>query len=388
MNAQTKNSLAVGIIGCGNISEAYMKLAPLFRGIHVVACADISADAAKARADQFGLKAMSVDDILETDEVNIIVNLTIPSAHFDISRRAIESGKHVYSEKPFVLSLDEGEALKKLANEKGVRIGSAPDTFLGGSHQLARRLIDDGKVGRITSGTAHVMSRGMEHWHPNPDFFFLEGAGPVLDIGPYYVTELIQLIGPVKRIMAMSSTPSPERTILSEARRGEKIPVETPTTIHALLEFENGAIVTLGTSWDVREHGHGHIELYGETGTIHLPDPNFFGGDVVVMTNTDERTELEPDNHPFGRENVETGDGRHVANYRTAGLADMATAILENRPHRCSLELALHAVEVMTSILQAGETGEAITLSTSCERPEPLTAEQAAHLFLPEEEAA
>src|SRR5690606_2286499 len=159
----------------------------------------------------------------------------------EISKRGIDAGKHVYSEKPFVLSVEEGKALAALAKEKGVRLGSAPDTFLGGAHQLARHLIDSGAIGKVVSGTCHVMSHGMEHWHPNPDFFFKPGAGPVLDVGPYYVTNLIQLVGPVKRVCALASTPTKERTILSEPRRGQKIIVETPTTIHAVMEFENGA---------------------------------------------------------------------------------------------------------------------------------------------------
>ncbi|WP_274426940.1 Gfo/Idh/MocA family protein [Chelativorans sp. YIM 93263] len=372
--------LGVGIIGCGNISEAYMKLSPLFRGIEVRACADMNAAAAETRAKEFNLRADTVENLLAADDIDIIVNLTIPAAHYEISKKAIEAGKHVYSEKPFVLTVEEGKALAALAKEKGVRVGSAPDTFLGGAHQLARHIVDSGAVGEIVSGTCHVMSHGMEHWHPNPDFFFKPGAGPVLDIGPYYVTNLIQLIGPVKRVGALASIPARERTILSEPRKGEKISVETPTTIHAVMEFANGAIVTLGASWDVWHHKHANMELYGEKGSLHVPDPNFFGGELIV---TDEKKVVDTPKwqHPLSVANQEGKDGKALANYRAAGLADMALAIIEGRPHRCSQEMSLHAIDVMTSILRSGELGSFVNLTTTCERPAALDIESARELL-------
>lgn len=374
-------NLGVGIIGCGNISAAYLELAPLFRGIEIRACADIDMNAANARAAEFGIRAESVDGLLADDDIDILINLTIPAAHFEVSKQILQAGKHVYSEKPFVLSVAEGEQLAEIAAEKNLRVGSAPDTFLGGAHQHVRHIVDSSAVGKITSGTAHVLSHGMEHWHPNPDFFFKPGAGPVLDIGPYYITNLIQLIGPVKRVGAISATPSPTRTIQSEPRRGETIPVETPTTIHALLEFANGAAITLGTSWDVWSHGHHNMELYGEDGTVFVPDPNFFGGDVRITSRADQAQNATGYDHPFAVPNQQHGDGM-MANYRAAGLADMAIAVQEGRPHRCSLELALHAVDVMTSILESGETGKFVDLKTSCERPAPLRPEDAAALLI------
>ncbi|MEC9342629.1 MAG: Gfo/Idh/MocA family oxidoreductase, partial [Pseudomonadota bacterium] len=341
------STLGVGIMGCGNISAAYMTLAPLFRGIEIRACADILPEAAKARADEFGLRAETVEGMLASDDIDIIVNLTIPAAHFEVGKMAIAAGKHLYSEKPFVLSVREGKALASAAEKRGLRIGSAPDTFLGGAHQFARHLIDKGAVGRITSGTCFVMSHGMEHWHPNPDFFFKPGAGPVLDIGPYYITNLIQLIGPVKRVTALASTPSPERVITSKPRHGEKIAVETPTTIQSLLEFESGATIMFGASWDVWKHGHSNMELYGEDGTLWVPDPNFFGGNLALTKKAEPVKKLPKWDHPFSVPNQKHGDGM-AANYRAAGLADMALAIQQDRPHRCSLDLALHAVDVMT----------------------------------------
>jgi len=369
-------TLGIGILGCGNISAAYMRLAPLFRGIEVRACADLNEAAAKARAEEFGLRAETVDGLLAAADIDIIVNLTVPAAHFEVSKNVLNAGKHVYSEKPFVLSVEEGKALAAIAEPKGLRIGSAPDTFLGGAHQLARHLIDEGAVGKITSGTCFVQSPGMEMWHPNPDFFFQPGGGPILDLGPYYISNLVQLLGPVKRVCAMSSSGSEYRTITSEPRNGEKIRVETPTTIHAVLQFRSGAQITYCASWDVWQHGHSNMELYGRDGTLHVPDPNFFGGEIRVTDKGSFVNVSEAWNHPFAKAN-----DRGHANYRTAGLADMAQAILENRPHRCSLEFALHAVDVMTAILASGESGRFIDIATTCERPAALDPEAARALL-------
>ena len=369
--------LGVGIVGCGNISAAYFSLAPLFKGIKVMACADINPAAAKARAKEFGVRAeATVEDLMKAKDVDIVVNLTVPAVHYAISRQALDAGKHVYSEKPFVLDVKEGLDLKKRADRQGLRVGSAPDTFLGGAHQQARHLVDSGAVGRITGGTCHVMSHGMEHWHPNPDFFFLPGAGPILDLGPYYITNLIQLIGPVKRVTALTSTPSKERTIGNGPRLGEKVPVKTPTTIHAIMEFESGAVVTFNASWDVWQHGHSPMELYGEDGTLHVPDPNFFGGELGLTKQDKPVKKLPKSQHAFGVPNQKHARGM-MANYRTAGLADMALAIAEGRPHRCSLDMALHAIDVMTGILKSGETGKFVAMRTTCERPEALGAKQA-----------
>lgn len=372
--------LGVGIVGCGNISAAYMRLAPLFRGMKITACADIDMEATAARAEEFGLRASTVAELMDASDIDIVVNLTIPAAHFEVSDRALEAGKHIYSEKPFVLSVKEGKALARKAARKGLRIGSAPDTFLGGAHQQARHLIDSGAIGRVTSGTAFVMSHGMEHWHPNPGFFFRPGAGPVLDVGPYYVTNLIQLVGPVTRVAALAATPSTTRTISSQPRAGQRIRVETPTTLQALLEFDSGATVMFGASWDVWNHEHGHMELYGEEGTIFVPDPNFFGGEVRMTRAGRPARRLPKFNHALGIPNQKHGQGM-MANYRAAGLADMALAILEDRPHRCSLELALHAVDVMTAILKSGEGGRFVSMTTTCDQPAPLDPRQARALI-------
>lgn len=364
--------LGIGIIGCGNISTTYLALAPLFNGIEIRACADLNMAAAKARADEYSVRAETIEQLMAADDIDIIVNLTIPEAHYSVTKQILEAGKHAYSEKPVVLTLEEGKELRDLAAQNGLSVGSTPDTFLGGAHQQARAHIDSGAAGKITSGTAIVMSHGMEHWHPNPDFFFQPGAGPVLDVGPYYIANLINLLGPVKRVAALTSMASKTRTIASEPRAGETIPVDTPTTIHALLEFEQGATITMLSSWDVWAHQHSAMELYGTGGSVYLPDPNFFGG--VVSAGGAEFSEVVPLpdwDHPFSVNNQEeNGVGR--ANYRAAGLADMAMAIMDGRDLRCSLERALHAVDVMTSILKSGETGEFIAMSTTCTRPAAL----------------
>lgn len=372
--------LGVGIIGCGNISTTYFSLSPLFKGLKVLACADINMEAARLRADEYKVKAQTIDELLANDELDVIVNLTIPDAHFPVSKRILEAGKHVYSEKPLVLTLEQGEELRRIAKEKGLAVGCAPDTFLGGAHQLARKFIDDGGVGRITSGSCHVMSPGMEMWHPNPDFFFLPGGGPILDLGPYYIANLINLIGPVKRVGALTSMASETRTITSQPRNGEIIPVKTPTTIQALLEFVSGATITLTASWDVWSHRHANMELYGTEGSLYVPDPNFFGGTVEASGRDKDIKPLENWAHPFGIANQESPSGPR-ANYRTAGLADMAASLIDGRDARCSLDRTLHGVDVMTSILKSGAENRFIDLTTTCTQPAALGIEEAQALL-------
>lgn len=366
----------IGIIGCGNISTAYLQLAPQFRKLNITACSDLDASAAKAQADIFGIKGQSVDALLADSSIDLVLNLTVPSAHKEVSTRVLQAGKHVYSEKPFVLSLEEGQALQKLAEKHELRIGSAPDTFLGGAHQLARELVDSGRAGKIIGGSCHFMNHGMENWHPNPDFFYQPGAGPMLDMGAYYIGNLVQLIGPVKRLMAMSSSPFSTRTIGNGPREGESVPVDTATSIHVLLEFCNGAQITLGLSWDVWQHEHNRIELYGTDATLHVPDPNFFGGELRLAKGTED--ELITPEHPFSKLNFTDNKGNIVANYRGAGLADMVDAIATGRDHRCDDKLAMHVIDVMTSAMRSSDNQEAVTITTTCERPAALTADLAA----------
>lgn len=372
----------VGIMGAGNISAAYLRLAPLFKNLEVRAIADVIPEAAKKRAEEYKVAAQTPDELLKNSELDVIVNLTVPAAHFSVSKDILSAAKHAYSEKPFVLSVEEGIQLKALAAEHNLRVGSAPDTFLGGAHQQARSIIDSGKLGRIGSGTMHVMSRGMEHWHPNPDFFFQPGGGPILDLGPYYITDLISLAGPIKRVTAFTGMARAEREVTAEGPfKGTFIKVGTPTTIHAILELHSGAIVTLGASWDVASHGHHNIELYGTEGSVYVPDPNFFNGDVTIADKAGTKEKVAPWDHPFGIANQGLDTPTPRANYRNAGLSDMLDAFETGRHARCDLDVALHAVDVMTSILRAGETGQVITLQTTCERPAALGPDEARALL-------
>ena len=372
----------LGIIGCGNISETYFKLAPLYANVEIVACADVVPAAAKARAGQFGVRALSVDQLLKDDEIDGAINLTVPDVHYQVTHQILSAGKHAYSEKPLALSYKDAKKLVTEADKRGVKLGAAPDTFLGGGGQTARKLIDSGAIGTVVSGTAHVMSRGMEHWHPNPSFFFKPGGGPVFDIGPYYITTLVSLLGPVRRVAAMAKKGLAERIVTSQPRYGERIKVTTPTTINAVLEFDSGAQVTLGTSWDVWRHGHANpIELYGTDGSMLVPDPNFFGGRVATTDKGGDYSETDTSDAPFGADNWPWPPAPATrANYRMLGVADLIDAAAKDREPRCSGRLAAHVVEVMESILASAVDRNFVKLRSTVDRPAPLTAADARRL--------
>lgn len=372
--------LGVGVIGCGNISGRYMQYAKMFPGIEVIACADRVDEIAAKQASENGLRHDSVDALLAADDIGLVINLTIPEAHYDISLSALSAGKHVYSEKPLSATFDLGRKLIEEADRRGLRVGAAPDTFLGAAGQTARSVVDDGRIGDIVGGSCHIMSHGAESWHPSPDFLYQAGGGPVFDMGPYYVTMLVNLAGSVASVSATSATPFATRTIGSEPRKGEKITVETPTTLHSVLEFESGAAVTFSASWDVWRHEHNNIEIYGETGSMLVPDPNFFGGDVRITELDGDFTAVADGGHPLGRGNRETKKGM-AADYRTSGVADMAAAIAAGRPHRCSGELALHVLEVLEGILRSAEQRRPVEMTTRCSRPAAFDAAAAMELM-------
>jgi predicted dehydrogenase len=355
--------VGIGLIGTGNISEAYLKGAASFPVLRIVACADANPDIARAKAATWGIEAVSVADLLADPRIDIVLNLTTPQHHVDVGLQALAAGKHVYSEKPLAIDMAQALRLVAAAKEAGLRVGSAPDTFLGGSHQTARAAIDAGAIGEVVAGSAFMMVPGHEIWHPNPDFYYRPGGGPMLDMGPYYLTCLVNLLGPVASVSGAATASYATRTIGSGPRAGEVFDVQVPTHISGLLGFENGAAVTITTSFDVWKHGHTHIELYGRTGSMIVPDPNRFQGEVLVSDRRSDWTAV-PQAHGYG-------DG----NYRILGLADMALAIRDGRPHRASLELALHVLEVMAAITTSASTGQRIDLAHGCARPEALRAD-------------
>ena len=361
--------MKVGIIGCGNISETYFNCQKIFNNFEITACADINTEYAIKCAEQFDVRAQSVDDILSNKDIDLIINLTIPSAHKEIIIKSLNAGKHCFSEKPLALNIEEGLEIQKLTSEKKLYVGCAPDTFLGAAGQNARKLIENNKIGKVVLGTFNLMSHGMEHWHPNPDFFFKPGAGPIFDLGVYYITQLINLIGPVKSISSVSGTATPERIITSEPRNGEKIIVETPTTLLGSLEFHNNAKIQFFCSWDVWKHNHSTIELYGLEGSMIVPDPNFFSGDILISKKDEDWETINNDSMLLGIPNKMDNDGSKIANYRGIGLSDMIDAIHNQRNARCSLDLALHVLEVMEGIIKSSELKEVFYLNSKPEQP-------------------
>jgi predicted dehydrogenase len=372
----------IGIIGCGDISEAYLKGAARSELIRVKSCADLKKDAAEAKASVYGITALPVDALLADPDVEIVINLTVPLAHGPVSRQVITAGKHVYSEKPLAARFTEAQALMLAAAGRGVRVGCAPDTFLGAAHQACRRAIDAGRIGRPIAGAAAVLSHGMEHWHPNPEFFFKRGGGPIHDIGPYYVTQLVNLLGPITRVAAQASTASPTRTVTSEPRRGQLIEVEVPTTVNGVLFFASGANVSLSTSWDVWKHRRLPFEIYGTEGSMLVPDPNFFGGTPEVTERDSDWQELDISAHPFREPNRTLRSGAQVADYRIIGLLDMAAALHRGRPHRANGDLALHVLEVLDAFERSSVEGRHVMIETPCERPEPLPLGTGDEVFL------
>ena len=282
----------VGVIGCGNISSAYLTAAKTFPVLEIVALADLDPAAAEARGAEFAVPARSIDALLSDPGVEIVLNLTVPKAHVEVGLKAIAADKHVHSEKPLGVSVAEARPLIEAAAAKGLRLGCAPDTFLGGAHQTARQRLDEGLIGRPIGGAAFFMCPGHERWHPNPGFYYLAGGGPMLDMGPYYVTDLVNLLGPVANVSGTATRTRSERVVTSKPLAGTRIPVEVATHVTGTLMFASGAAVSMTMSFDVARHKHVPIELYGETGALIVPDPNYFGGKVEFATAAEEWREI------------------------------------------------------------------------------------------------
>lgn len=350
----------IGIVGTGVISGAYLKSLKTLDGVEVAACADIDLARAQAKAAEFGVaKACSVEELLADPEIDIVVNLTIPAAHAEVCLKALEAGKHVYVEKPLAVTREEGKRIVELAKSKGLRAGGAPDTFLGRGIRTCRRLIDEGAIGEPLSASAFMMSRGHEHWHPAPEFYYQVGGGPMFDMGPYYLTALVTLLGPIAEISGMTRITHKERTILSQPKKGHKIQVEVPTHVAGNLRFESGAIGTMITSFDIPAGSTlPNIEIYGTLGTLQVPDPNNFSGTVRLKKyGEDEWTEIGLV-EPF------------ACDARGCGVYDMAMAIREGRPHRASGELAYHVLEAMHGFHISSDEGTVYRMESRCDRPE------------------
>jgi predicted dehydrogenase len=348
----------IAVIGCGNISDIYIKNCLAF-GLDVAACTDVDMSRAEAKAGLFGLTARPLTDVLNDPSIEIIVNLTPPNVHAAVSCAALEAGKHVYSEKPLATNRADGAEVIELARSKGLRIGCAPDTFLGAGLQTCRKLLDEGVIGEPVAAVAFFMGRGMEMWHPNPDFFYQPGGGPMFDVGPYYLTALVSLLGPVQRLTGSSRISFPERLITSQPLAGTKIKVNTPTHVTGILDFVSGPIATVITSFDVWAASLPRIEIYGSEGSLSVPDPNTFGGSVRVKLAQEQEWR-----------DVPLIEG-HTANSRGLGVSEMATAIREIRPHRASGEMAFHVLDLMQSFEEASTSGQHIAIPSRCERPAP-----------------
>lgn len=351
----------VGIVGCGSISHRYFTNLKSYAEIELAAAADMDLERAKQRAAEFDVpKVCTVDEMMADPEIQIVVNLTIPKAHFDVSMRAIEAGKHVYVEKPLTITREEGRQLLSLAREKELRVASAPETFLGGAIQTCRKLIDDGAIGRPIAVTGCMLSGGHESWHPDPEFYYAIGGGPMFDMGPYYLTAFVSLLGPVQRVTGSAVTTYAERTITSAKKYGQKIQVEVPTHIAAVLDFASGVVGTLTTSFDTPARTSlPPIEIQGSEGTLLVPDPNNFGGVVKLRRKGEDWQEIAL-THGY------------TDNNRGIGVADMARAIAEQREHRAHGDMAYHVLELMHGIHDAAREGKHYMMESTCLRPEPM----------------
>ena len=351
----------VGVIGCGKIFGAYAQGCAGFRDLKIVACADINRAAAETKAKEFNIaRVCSVEELLRDTEIEIVLNLTTPAVHAEINRAALDAGKHTYTEKPFALDTGDAGGVIDLAGKKRLRTGSAPDTFLGGGIQTCRKLVDDGAIGQPVAATAFMVGQGTEHWHPNPEFYYKPGGGPMLDMGPYYLTAMVNLLGPVQRVTGATRVSFPKRTISSLPFAGKVIDVEVPTHYAGVMDFAEGAIGTIVMSFDVfGGHNLPRLEIYGTEGSLSAPDPNTFQGPVRLRRKGEKEWKEVPLTH-----SDKVGRG--------IGVADLAAAITKNRPHRASGELAYHVLEVMCSFEEASNTSRHVAIKSACERPAPL----------------
>ena len=358
-------SLKLGVVGCGNISEIYLQNLCSFADIEVAAVSDMDLERARARANEFHIpRALPVETLLAEPDIEVILNLTIPKAHFEVAMAALAAGKNVYNEKPLAVKQEDARKILDLAAERGLRVGCAPDTFLGAALQTSRQLIDAGAIGTPVGATAFMISHGHEDWHPDPAFYYQHGGGPMFDMGPYYLTALVILIGPVSRVTGSAQISFPERTVTSRPKFGSTIRVEVPTNIATVVDFANGAVGTMLMTFDVWLAGLPRMEIYGSEGTLRIPDPNNFGGSVELWRHDAREWRTMPLINNL------------TANYRGLGVADMARAIREGRPHRANGQLAYHVLEIMHAAHDASREERHIKLASNCERPSPIGADE------------
>jgi predicted dehydrogenase len=356
--------VGIGVIGCGNISAAYLANLTASPDVEVLACADAIPERAAARAAQFGVaRGCTTVELLADPHVELVVNLTVPNAHASIGLAALEAGKHLYNEKPFATTREDGLRILKEAADKRLVVGGAPDTFLGAGIQTCLKLIADGDVGEPLAASAFMLNRGPENWHENPAFFYQAGGGPLFDVGPYYVTALVCALGPVRRVAAMARVLYSERTATKGPRAGETFQVSIPTFVSASLEFGSGAVATLVTSFGVSGHDLPNIQIYCAGGILNVPDPNTFGGPVRFRP-ADEDSAWREITLAYRHT-----DSRAPRNFRGLGVIEMARAIRNGDQPRASGSLAFHALDVMVSILESHATGRAVTVESTCDRP-------------------
>jgi predicted dehydrogenase len=363
----------VGLVGCGHISETYFRAEKYFNNIKIVKCADINNNAAEKCAKENKIKLSTIDNIFKDKEIEIILNLTIPKAHFEVSEKALLSGKHSYSEKPLCINFEDGKKLLELSKKKNLYLGSAPDTVLGAGIQKSKELIDSGLVGKINLGNAIFAYPGVQSYHPSPEpWFAVNEGGPVIDMGPYYITALVTLLGPVKSVTSKSKKVFTERVIGIGPRKGKEFKVQCETTYVSTLEFKSNSLIQMTLSFDVKDHKRNHIELYGDKGSIIVPDPNMFGGSVFTCLELGgEWTEHETHNLELGKINIKNQSSRANesptnANYRGAGLSEMAYSIENENIHMCNGELSLHVLDVIQSIMRSAKNEKTELLSTEC----------------------
>ncbi|HWA87191.1 MAG TPA: Gfo/Idh/MocA family oxidoreductase [Opitutus sp.] len=353
-------TINLGLIGCGKISDAYFAGCARYDFIRIAACADLDVARARAKAAEHRLRGCSVEELLADPTIDLVINLTIPQAHAGVNLAALRAGKHVYTEKPFALDSRDGAAVLALARGKNLLVGCAPDTFLGGGLQTARHAIDAGAIGRPVSALAFMLCRGHETWHPSPQFYYQRGGGPMFDMGPYYITALVNFLGPVARVCGSAQSAFAERTITSQPLAGAKIPVETPTHVTGVMDFASGATATIVTSFDTYPITLPRLAVFGTDGTLEAPDPNRFDGSVLVRHGGDEKFAEYPHTHTTDRG-------------RGSGVADMARSILRrDRPHRASGELAQHVLEVMEAFEKSSVSGRHVQIASTCARPAAL----------------